>query len=242
MFGIAWCSKSGGRRSGEGQRCQKIGGEDQEGGDGSQIFEEPAAGAHLLHRLAPEIFDQITDDMEGESQKVQGHEHGGKIDFLVPEVVFEMVAVVLQDVEAFILDFPAHPATGGEVDHRVGRDVEVGDETVAVCDGAGGVDDLDHESVDGHGISIAAQWDVAQPAVAVVEAPARPFGGRLRPQPAGLEHWGEFLPIRHGAAPSNFSVTSAQASHSAASRSSPPSNSAMATLSLSSATSAPDAA
>ena len=59
MFGIAWCSKGGGRRSGEGQRCQKVGGEDQEGGDGSQVFEEAAAGAHLLHRLAPEIFGQI---------------------------------------------------------------------------------------------------------------------------------------------------------------------------------------
>ena len=41
--------------------------------------------------------------MEGESEKVQGDEHRGKIDFPVPEVVFEMVAVVLQDVEAFVV-------------------------------------------------------------------------------------------------------------------------------------------
>src|SRR3954449_3144713 len=103
--------------------CQKIvpGGEDQEGGDGSQIFEEP--GPHLHHRLAPEIFGQIADGMEGESQKVERNKHGGKIDFAVAEVVFEMVAVVLQDVEAFILDLSARPATDGEVDHRVGRDV-----------------------------------------------------------------------------------------------------------------------
>ena len=100
MFGIAWCSKGGGRRSGEGQRCQKIGGEDQKGGDGSQIFEEPAAGPHLLHRPAPEIFGQIADGMESEGQKVQRDEHGREVVFPVPEVVFEMVAVVLQDVEA----------------------------------------------------------------------------------------------------------------------------------------------
>src|SRR3954447_7575459 len=101
MVGIAWCSKGNGRRSGEGQRCQKVvpGGEDQEGGDGSQIFEEPAARAHLLHRPAPEIFGQIADGMEGESEKVQGHEHGGKIDFPVPEVVFEMVSVVLRTLK-----------------------------------------------------------------------------------------------------------------------------------------------
>src|SRR3954469_17018221 len=128
--------------------CQKIGGEDQEDGDGSQIFEEPAAGAHLRHRLAPEIFGQIADGMEGESQKVQGHEHGGKIDFPMPKVVFEMVAVVLQNIEAFVLDLPTRPATGGQFGHRVGADLKVGDEAVAVGDGAGGVDDLDHQPVD----------------------------------------------------------------------------------------------
>ena len=56
--------------------------------------------------------------MEGESEKVQGDEHRGKIDFAVAEVVFEMVAVVLQDIEAFILDLPARPAAGGQVDRR----------------------------------------------------------------------------------------------------------------------------
>src|SRR3954470_23751521 len=50
--------------------------------------------------------------MEGESEKVQRNEHCGKIGFPVPKVVFEMVAVVLQNVEAFILDLPARPATG----------------------------------------------------------------------------------------------------------------------------------
>src|SRR3954451_18018383 len=108
MFRRSWCSKGGGRRSGEGQRCQKVvpGREDQESGDGSQVFEEAAARAHLLHRRAPEIFGQIADGMEGESEKVQRNEHRGKIDFAVAEVVFEMIAVVLQDIEAFVLDLP----------------------------------------------------------------------------------------------------------------------------------------
>src|SRR3954451_19827503 len=108
MVGISWCSGGSRRGSCEGQRCQKVvpGGEDHEGGDGSQVFEEPAAGSHLLHRPAPQIFGQIADGMEGESQKVQGDEHGAKIDFPMSEVVFEMVSVVLQDVEAFVLDLP----------------------------------------------------------------------------------------------------------------------------------------
>src|SRR4051794_19633405 len=45
------------------------------------------------------------------------------------------------------------------------------------------------------------------------------FGAGLRPQPASLEPGGEFLPV-HGAAPSDFPVTSIQAS--------PPSNPAIA--------------
>src|ERR671910_958965 len=106
MVGISWCSGGSGRWSGEGQRCQKVvpGWEDQEGGDGSQVFEEPTTGPHLLHRPAPRIFGEIADGMESESQKVQGDEHGGKIVFAVAEIVLEIVSVVLQDVEAFVFD------------------------------------------------------------------------------------------------------------------------------------------
>src|SRR5687768_9968198 len=55
-----------------------------------------------------------------------------RLAFPVPEIVFEMVAVVLQDIEAFVLDLPARPATGGQIGHRVGADFEVGDEAIAV--------------------------------------------------------------------------------------------------------------
>ena len=67
---------------------------------------------------AREIFGQIADGMEGESEQVQGHEHGRKIDFAVPEVVFEIVSVILQDIEALVLDFPPGAPAGGEVDHE----------------------------------------------------------------------------------------------------------------------------
>ena len=53
--------------------------------------------------------------MEGESEQVQGHEHGREVVFPVAEIVLEIVAVVLQDIEAFVLDLPARPATGGQI-------------------------------------------------------------------------------------------------------------------------------
>src|SRR3954463_9834721 len=125
--------------------------------------------------------------MEGESEQVQGDEHGGKIDFPMPKVVFEIVSVVLRNIEAFVLDLPTRPATGGQFGHRVGADLEVGDEAVAVGDGAGGIDDLDHQPVDDQGVGIAAQRDVRKPAVAVVEAltPALDLMGQGRQFDAG---------------------------------------------------------
>ena len=143
----------------------------------------------LLTRQTPSLHGDVADGMEGESQKVQRHEHGGKILLAVPEVVFEIVAVVLQDVEAFVLDLPAGPATGGQFGHRVGADGQVGDEAVAVGDGAGGVDDLDHQPVDGQGVGVAAQRDVGEPAVAVSK--------RSRPRLTLRLRVGSSTPVRY---------------------------------------------
>jgi hypothetical protein len=51
--------------------------------------------------------------MEREGEKVQGHEHGGKIGFPVPEVVFEIVSVILQDVENLFADGACQPMLTG---------------------------------------------------------------------------------------------------------------------------------
>ena len=62
---------------------------------------------------------QVTDRAAGEGQQVQRGQNGGEILAAVPEVVFQVVALVFQGVEALILNFPSRPAAGGEFDHGV---------------------------------------------------------------------------------------------------------------------------
>ena len=64
------------------------------------------------------------------------------------EAVLKVVALVLQDVERLVLDLPSRPAAGGQFDDGVGADRQIGDEAVAICRLAPGIDDLDLEPVD----------------------------------------------------------------------------------------------
>jgi hypothetical protein len=78
------------------------------------MFEEALAGAFGLARFGPQVFEAIADGTEGGGQKVHGREHRRQIFFAVAEIMFKMIAVVLQDVESLILDFP--PRSGASSD------------------------------------------------------------------------------------------------------------------------------
>ena len=79
----------------------------------------------------------------------------------MPEIVFEVIALGFQGVEAFVLDLPARPAAGGQFDDGVAVGGQIGDEAVAIGQLAGGVANLDHQPVDRHGIDAVAQRHVA---------------------------------------------------------------------------------
>lgn len=70
--------------------------------------------------------------MYGEGQKVHGSEQHGEVLLAVAEVVLEMIAVVFEDVEALVFDFPARPGAGGDLCDGVARDLERGDEGAVV--------------------------------------------------------------------------------------------------------------
>ena len=90
------------------------------------------------------------------------------------EVVLEVVAAVLEHVEALVLDLPARPCAGGELGHGLARDRQIGDEAVAVGELALRVADLDRQPVDRERVLVGPQRDVAEPAVGMgrVGAPA----------------------------------------------------------------------
>ena len=76
--------------------------------------------------------------MQGEGEQVEDDEHVGEGVGAVAEVVFEVVAVLLEDVEGLVLDLPSGAGAVGEFGDVVVVDVEAGEEGAAVGDGAVG--------------------------------------------------------------------------------------------------------
>src|SRR5271169_3763143 len=91
----------------------------REDGDRSQTFEETAACSCLVDGLQPKVIGEFGDGVEGEGQQVEGGEDGGKVLLAVAEIVFEVIALVFQGIEAFVLDLPACPAAGRKCDNGV---------------------------------------------------------------------------------------------------------------------------
>ena len=158
---------SGGRRGwaarGEGGEQDRPGREDEVDGQGAQVLEEPLACAGRLAGGAPERVGELADGVAGEGEQVERGEHGGEVPPAMPEVVLEMVALGLQDVEALVLDLPPCPAARRQLGDGRGADRQVGDEAVAVGELARAVEDLDLQSVDGQGLGAIAQRHVFHP-------------------------------------------------------------------------------
>src|SRR5271157_5296482 len=153
----------------QGEKQVLPGWEDQVDRDRCQLVEEIIARPELCPRGQPKFVADVADGVDREGQQVQAYQDGCKILLPVSEAVLKVVALVLQNVERLVLDLPPRPATGGKVDDRVGTDGQVGDEAVAVCRLAAGVDDLELEPVDRQRVLAVAQRHVMEPAVAMDE-------------------------------------------------------------------------
>src|SRR3974390_3892790 len=81
----------------------------------------------------------------------------------------EMIAVVFEDVEAFVLDFPPRSCAGGDLSDVFARDLERGDEGAVVGRLALGVADGDADPIDDEGVLAVAQRRLREPAVSVRE-------------------------------------------------------------------------
>jgi len=111
--------------------------------------------------------------MKGECQQVEGDEDAGECFLAVTEIVFEVVAVGLEDVEGLVLDLPASPAAGGDFGNGLGGDRQIGDEAVGIGHLSFGVADLDGEPIDDEGVVAGAQRHGGEPAIDVGRALAR---------------------------------------------------------------------
>ena len=80
------------------------------GGQHEGVGEEASSFGGGFARGLPGRLEQVEDGMPGEGEQIEGGERHGEKLLAVPEIVFELIAVVFQNVEALVLDFPFHRA------------------------------------------------------------------------------------------------------------------------------------
>ena len=74
------------------------------GGDGAQMLEEAICRAARDDGGSPGEDAEVSGGMEREGQQVESDENTGEGFLAVSKVVFEIVAVGLEQVEGFVLD------------------------------------------------------------------------------------------------------------------------------------------
>ncbi len=114
LFDFLGCEEVGwDYEGGEGFEEIGPGGEDRQGGQGCKMSKEARSLFRRLSRFSPGRFEKVENRMPGEGEQVERGERHGQIGLAVPEIVFKLVAVVFQDVEAFVLDLPPCAASSG---------------------------------------------------------------------------------------------------------------------------------
>ncbi len=83
------------------------------GGYDPQTLQERLARYQLTPGRPPRPVVQFANGVTGESQQMEDREHARQVLFAVTEVVFEVVALGLQDIERFVVDLPCvRPSPG----------------------------------------------------------------------------------------------------------------------------------
>jgi len=154
-----------------------------------QVGEKAFAGAQDNTGLLPELFHAIAHRMKGKRQQIQQDKQLRQMLFAMPEVVLQMIAVVLQHIEALVFDLPAGARASRNFDHVVRCHRQTGHESAIVGRFSLGIDDADPEPVDGQRVFSVAQRNALDPAVVIDQAmlagPA--FGHRVLVQRRALD-------------------------------------------------------
>jgi hypothetical protein len=70
--------------------------------------------------------------VEEEGEEIEDDEQAGEGFLAMAEIVFQIVAVVFEDVEALVFDFPSGSSAGDQFGDIFPGDRQVGDEAVAI--------------------------------------------------------------------------------------------------------------
>ena len=163
-------------------------GEEHIGGDGVQIGEKVFAGGQDGTGLLSQLFHAIAHRVKGKRQQIQEDKQLRQVLFAVPEVVLQMIAMVLQHVEALVFDLPTGAGAGHDLGHILRVDCQAGHEGAAIGHLAGQIHDFDTEPVRVERVFAIAQRHVLDPMVAV------------RPRTAAHAAFAHRMPLGLGAA------------------------------------------
>lgn len=101
-------------------------------GERADIVEEGCTRAEFLADGMIDGIGHIENGVQQESQQVEREQNGREIVLAVTKVVFQMIAIVLQDVMALVLGFPAGTTGVDGGDHARVVEEMIGNELVEV--------------------------------------------------------------------------------------------------------------
>src|SRR5271170_2178536 len=67
-----------------------------------------------LPRRLPRRLQAFEHGVPGEGEQIEGREHHCEKLLAMAEIMFELIAVIFQHVEALVLDFPSRPCAGDD--------------------------------------------------------------------------------------------------------------------------------
>jgi len=103
--------------------------------------EEVSAASLIFSNGFPAFIATIHERMRSERKEICCGECHGEILLPVPEIMLQMIAIVFQNIESFVFNFPPRAAASGDLNDIVSRDRQAGDEVMLVANRPIGRDD-----------------------------------------------------------------------------------------------------
>jgi len=76
-------------------------------------MEEGTAHGQGLAEQAVGLIDEVLGGMREKSEQIERKQHGGKMLLAMPKVMFKVIALVFEDIDGLIFDFPARRVPSG---------------------------------------------------------------------------------------------------------------------------------
>src|SRR3954453_2111821 len=84
--------------------------------------------------LPSQAIALVADGVDCKRHEIEARQQRREVLLPVPEVVLQVIAPVLEHIEALVFDLPPGPSAGRKLGHSLADNREIGDKAVAVGD------------------------------------------------------------------------------------------------------------